>query len=89
MWYAPYWPPLALVSPFVKLTLASSIVAASGAPVAASVTWPCTGIGRWSTARIPGHTSAASAIALSYGGWNSVWVSIRNAYAPIRANCHC
>ena len=34
MWYAPYAPPLAFVSPCEKATFRSSILAASGAPVA-------------------------------------------------------
>ena len=79
MWYVPKIPPLELVSPFANATFRISTVAASGVPVAASVTCPATEIGRSRTVRIPGHTSDASATALSNGGWNSVCVSIRNA----------
>ena len=64
MWDSPYAPPLALVSPCVKATFRISIFADNGAPVARSVTWPLTEIGRSSTVRIPGQTSAASARAL-------------------------
>jgi len=88
MWYEPYGPPLPFVSPFEKATLRRSIRAATGSPVAASVTCPLIVMGRSSTERTPGQSIAASATALSYAGWNTVCVSIRNAYVPIRANCH-
>ena len=64
MWYAPHAPPLTFVSPCEKATFRSSILAASGAPVSTSFTWPLTEIGRSSTARIPGQTNAASSRAL-------------------------
>ena len=79
MWYRPYRPPLLFVSPFGKVTFSSSMRASSAAPVTASVTCPEIEIGRSITERIPGHTIAASASALSYGGWNCVWVSMRKA----------